>query len=268
MSTVTNWLDLGGKVVFVTGAARGIGRGIAEAFLATGARVIVADVDAAAVQTTAKALGVPSVTLDVADEVAVDRAIAGVVATHGRLDVIVNNAGVYNGLGGPIVDMKTEVWRKLMSINLDGVFYCCRAAARAMIKQGSGGRIINLSSVQAISPGVGVSYDSSKAAIMQMTRTLALELAPHHINVNAIAPGPTWVMEGVTAPEIPGELPELPSGDNGPLAESVTNRLRRVPLRRWATPLEMGQAAVFLASPMSAYITGVFLPVDGGWLVL
>jgi len=264
----SDWLDQSGKVVFVTGAARGIGRGIAEAFLAVGADVILTDIDAVAVRATARALGGTGIELDVSSESAVDRTIADVVSNTGRLDVVVNNAGVYQGFGGPIVDMKTETWRKLMAINLDGVFYCCRAAARAMIKLNRGGRIINVSSVQAITPGIGVSYDSSKAAVAQMTRTLALELAPHRINVNAVAPGATWVVEGAAAPQIPGELPALASGDAGPLAETVADRLRRIPLRRWATPLEIGQSAVFLASPMSTHITGVYLPVDGGWLLL
>lgn len=266
MGKPQDWLRLDGKVALVTGAGRGIGRGIAATLAAAGASVVVADVDAASARDVAASIGGRGIQLDVANEAAVDAAVADVVQCAGGLDIAVNNAGIYLGYGGPVVDLKTDAWRKLMSVNLDGVFYCCRAAARVMIRGGRSGRIINIASTQAVTPGVGVSYDGSKAAVAQMTRVLALELAPHGINVNALAPGATWVVEGEPAPVINPDPPPPITGE--PLADTVADRIRRIPLRRWGTPEDIGKAALFLASPLSDYITGVYLPVDGGWLVL
>jgi NAD(P)-dependent dehydrogenase (short-subunit alcohol dehydrogenase family) len=259
------WVDLRGKVALVTGAARGIGQAIAATLAAAGAKVVATDVDAQGIRDSAAANGCQGVVLNVADEAAVDACIDAVVAQHGGLDILVNTAGVYLGFGGPIADMKTETWRGLMAVNLDGVFYCCRAGARAMIRRGCGGRIVNVASTQAVTPGVGVSYDSSKAAVVQMTRTLALELAQYRINVNAVAPGATWVQSDQPAPALePGKLNYV----GEPLTDQVMDRIRRIPLGHWGEPQDVAKATLFLASPMSDFITGIYLPVDGGWLVL
>ena len=186
------------------------------------------------------------------------------MTTFGSLDILVNNAGVYLEFGGPVRDISDQMWRTLWSVNVDGVFSCCRAAADIMINQGHGGRIINVSSTQAVSPGVGVTYDGSKAAVAQMTKALALELAPHDINVNALAPGPTWVNKG-EPPPVSG-IPPAPTGN--PLADTVADRIARLPKGHWGDPMEQGKAAVFLASEMSSFVTGIYLPVDGGWLTL
>ena len=260
----TDWIDLGGKVAHVTGAAQGIGAGIARALNMAGAKVAVSDINGEGAARVADELGGISMQLDVSDRQAVDAALDETAQKLGSLDIIVNNAGVYIGYGGPVRDITDEMWRKLWSINVDGVFYCCRAAARIMIAAGNGGRIINVSSTQAVSPGVGVTYDGSKAAVAQMTKALALELAPHKINVNAVAPGPTWVGEGDAPPT--GGQPPPPTGD--PLADSVANRITRLPAGHWGDPMEQGKAVVFLASSMSDFVTGAYLPVDGGWLTL
>ena len=119
-------------------------------------------------------------------------------------------------------------------------------------------------STQAVTPGVGVTYDGSKAAVAQITKALALELASHRINVNTLAPGPTWV-QGGEPPPVDGHPPP-PTGD--PLADTVADRIARLPAGHWGDPMEQGKAAVFLASAMSDFVTGAYLPVDGGWLVL
>ncbi|HJP41280.1 MAG TPA: SDR family NAD(P)-dependent oxidoreductase [Dehalococcoidia bacterium] len=266
MTPLDDLLDMSGKVVLVTGAARGIGQGIANVFAAAGAKVVLADIDEEAVKSASEGINGEGIVLDVSEPDAVDAAITGIVSRHGSIDVVVNNAGIYNGFGGPIVDMSTDVWRKLMSVNLDGTFYCSRAACRAMIEAGNGGKIINLASTQGFVPGVGVSYDSSKAAVIQFTRVLALEMAKHNIRVNAVAPGATWVVPGMDAPPISADPAPPVTGE--PLADTVADRIRRIPLQRWGTPDEMGHAALFLASDMSTYITGVTLPVEGGWLAL
>ena len=259
-----DWIDLSGKVAHVTGAGHGIGAAIAQALAAAGATVVLSDVNADGVAQVAKDIGGTAMVLDVSDRGAVDAALEATVAEQGSLDILVNNAGVYIGYGGPVRDITDDMWRKLWSINVDGVFYACRAAARLMIDAGNGGRIINIASTQAVSPGVGVTYDGSKAAVTQITKALALELAPHNINVNAVAPGPTWVQDG-PAPPLGGDVPPR-SGE--PLADSVADRISRLPAGHWGDPIEQGKAVVFLASAMADFVTGIYLPVDGGWLVL
>ena len=264
MNTPAEWIDLTGQVAHVTGGAKGIGRGIASALSMAGATVMVSDQDLQGAQATAEEIGGYALQLDVSDSDAVVTAMKATVSQLGQLDILVNNAGVYHGFGGPVRDISNEMWKTLWSVNVDGVFYCCRAAADIMVEQGRGGRIINISSTQAVSPGVGVTYDGSKAAVAQMTKALALELAPHQINVNALAPGPTWVQEG-PAPAITGTPPNR-TGD--PLQDTVADRIARLPAGKWGDPMDQGMAAVFLASPMSRFVTGIYLPCDGGWLTL
>jgi glucose 1-dehydrogenase/2-deoxy-D-gluconate 3-dehydrogenase len=258
------WIDLSGKVAHVTGAGKGVGAGIARALAMAGATVAVSDVDGESANRTAEEIGGLGMQLDVSDRAAVDAALQRTASELGALDILVNNAGVYIGFGGPVREITDEMWRTLWSINVDGVFYCCRAAARIMIEAGNGGRMINIASTQAVSPGVGVTYDGSKAAVMQMTKALALELAPHRINVNALAPGPTWTREGDPPPI--GGRPPAPTGN--PLADTVADRIARLPAGHWGDPMEQGKAAVFLASSLSDFVTGIYLPVDGGWLTL
>ena len=261
--SIEGWLDLSGKVAFVTGSGHGIGAGIAEALAAAGATVIVSDINEAAAAKTAERLGVANVPLNVADSAAVDLTLGRIADEHGSLDILVNNAGVYRGYGGPVGTITDEMWRGLWSVNVDGLFYCSRAAARIMRAGGRGGRIINIASTQAVTPGVGVTYDGSKAAVVQITKTLALELMQHGITANAVAPGPTWVMD---APKPP--LGGVPPRTGEALADTVADRISRLPAGRWGDPLEIGKACVFLASPMADFITGIYLPVDGGWLLL
>lgn len=264
MQDAAKWIDLSGKVAHVTGGAKGIGRGISRALAMAGAKVMVSDLNLEGAQQTAAEIDGAAMMLDVTDRDAVDAAMGHTVSELGGLDILVNNAGVYLEYGGPVGEITDEMWRTLWSVNVDGVFYCCRAAARLMKNQGRGGRIINVSSTQAVSPGVGVTYDGSKAAVAQITKALALELAPDNINVNALAPGPTWVNPG-EPPKVNG-TPPPPTGN--PLADTVADRIARLPAGHWGDPMEQGKAAVFLASDMSSFVTGIYLPVDGGWLVL
>lgn len=257
-------IDLQGKVALVTGSGQGIGRGIAGVLGACGATVVVSDVNAETTAATARELGAAlALPLDVTDRDAFNAAVDRIAAELGALDILVNNAGVYREYGGPVETITPEMWRTLWAVNVDGVFHGCQAAARAMRAAGKGGRIVNIASTQAVSPGVGVTYDASKAAVLQLTRTLALELGPHGITANAVAPGATWVNPG-EPPPIDASAPIPRSGH--PLGDAVASRIARIPAGRWARPEEIGNAVAFLCSPLADYVNGVYLNVDGGWL--
>ena len=263
MSKAADWINLKGKVAHVTGGGKGIGRAIATALSMAGAKVMVSDINEESAEETAIEIDGSYLQLDVSNSEAVYSALSETESIFGGIDILVNNAGLYEGYGGPIENISDEKWRTLWSVNVDGVFYCCRTAAEIMKRRG-GGKIINVSSTQARTPGVGVSYDGSKAAVEMMTKTLALELAPFNINVNALAPGPTWVRDGAAPPV----SAQNQFNNKDPLSRAIGNRIERLPLGHWGDPMEQGKAAVFLASEMSAFVTGAYLPCDGGWLAL
>ena len=185
MSEAARWINLNGKVAHVTGGGKGIGRAIATALSMAGAKVMVSDINEESAEETAREIDGSHLQLDVSNSEAVYSALSETEAVFGGIDILVNNAGLYEGYGGPIETITDEKWKTLWGVNVDGVFYCCRSAADIMKRRG-GGKIINVSSTQARTPGVGVSYDGSKAAVEMITKTLALELAPFNINVNAI----------------------------------------------------------------------------------
>ena len=255
MSEAARWINLNGKVAHVTGGGKGIGRAIATALSMAGAKVMVSDINEESAEETAREIDGSHLQLDVSNSEAVCSALSETEAVFGGIDILVNNAGLYEGYGGPIETITDEKWKTLWGVNVDGVFYCCRNAADIMKRRG-GGKIINVSSTQARTPGVGVSYDGSKAAVEMITKTLALELAPFNINVNALAPGPTWVRDG----DAPPLSAENQFNNEDPLSKAVGNRLARLPLGHWGDPMEQGKAAVFLASEMSAFVTGAYLP--------
>ncbi len=243
---------LDGKVAVVTGGARGLGRAAAELLAEAGAAVAILDRDAAAGAKTAGGIaGASFHPVDVTEEASVEAAMAAVVARHGGIDVLVNNAGI--GLRHPAVDHPLADWDKVVAVNLTGVFLCARTAARTMLVRG-GGAIVNLASIMGFSGGgvyPNVSYQATKGAVVNMTRTLAVEWAKSGIRVNAVAP--TWVKTDLTA---------------GLLAQpDVLARIEALtPMARLATPEEVAHAILFLASPAAAMVTGHTLPVDGGFL--
>lgn len=237
----------------VTGAARGNGRAFSEAFADEGARVVVVDIQKAGAELTAEEIGRGAIALAADVSLAADarRIIEHAVSLFGRVDVFVNNAGVIGRLN--FLDISEAEWDRVMNINLKGTFLCGQAAARQMVGQGSGS-IINVASVNAESMNpTTIHYCVSKGAIQTLTKGMALALARRGVRVNAIGPGAVYT--------------EL-SRERLDEADVLQGTLARIPMGRIAQPSDLKGAAVFLASDESAYVTGITLYVDGGWLTV
>ncbi|OBJ47316.1 SDR family NAD(P)-dependent oxidoreductase [Mycobacterium sp. 1423905.2] len=253
--------DLDGKVAVVTGGASGIGRGLVERFVAAGARVVVADVQENLGRDLAGALG-PSAWFqraDVSDPEQVGALVTTAVEKFGGLHVMVNNAGVSGTMHRRFLDDDLADFHRVMAVNVLGVMAGTRDAARHMADHG-GGSIINLTSIGGIQAGGGVmTYRASKAAVIQFTKSAAIELAHWEIRVNAIAPGniPTGILASGVANMDAEQIAEY---------EARTRQTMRDdrPLKREGTPDDVAEAALYLASERSRYVTGIVLPVDGG----
>jgi len=241
------------KVAVITGGALGIGRATARLFAAEGATVALGDLDAAGAEKVAReivehggrALARP---LDVGDAGQVNDFFTAVVAQYGRVDVLVANAGIAHS--APFLEHPEAQWHRVLRVNLTGVFLTCQAAARQMVTQGGGGRIISIASINAFR-GVEnlVGYNAAKAGVVELTKTMAVELAQHGITVNAIAPAQIDTRLTRTLPE-----------------DARQRRVERIPLGRFGEPEDVAKAALFLASDDAHYVTGHTLPVDGGYL--
>lgn len=243
------------RVALVTGASRGIGRAIAEALSRDGLFVLInyQRNEAAARETLDRIGGEANgqlINFDVADEAAVEAAIKQIGEQHKRLDVLVNNAAV--SVDGLLLRVKTDDWRKVLETNLSSAFYLCRAASRFLLKAKESGRIINLTSVVGETGNAGqVSYTSAKAGLIGMTRSLARELAPRGVTVNAVSPG--FIATDMTQSLLAGEAGQ--------------KLLAQIPLGRVGSPEDVAAAVAFLASPRAGYITGQVLRVNGGMLI-
>lgn len=247
-------VDLRGKVAIVTGAASGIGRAIALRFGRDGARVIVdyrgKPDDAQAVVAEIERAGGSALAFqaDVALEADTERLVASAVERFGALDVLVNNAGVEEP--HPFVDTPLEVWERIVRVNLTGPFLCSRAAARAMIARGRGGRVINVSSVhESLAMPNNAPYAASKGGVRMLMRTMALELAPHRITVNDVAPGAIATPINQSVRDDPEQRKAL---------------LEEIPLGRVGEPEEIAALCAYLASEAAAYVTGATFTIDGG----
>jgi NAD(P)-dependent dehydrogenase (short-subunit alcohol dehydrogenase family) len=249
------------KVVLVTGAANGLGAGIVEALLSRGARVALSDVNAAALEETRRRLdpsGAHTIAAlaDVTSEAAVARFLSEAETAFGRIDALVNNAGVI--VMGEALREGREQFDLQFAVNVGGLFACCKAAAGRFIAQGTGGAIVNIASnAGKVGFPAMAGYNASKAAVINLTRTLAAEWAPHRINVNAVCPG------SVATPML-RNVAEFLSSQTGLPAEQHFARMVPAQLKRHIQPVEVGRVVAFLLSDDAAIIRGQAINVDGG----
>jgi L-rhamnose 1-dehydrogenase len=262
----TGLFDLTGKTAIVTGASRGIGRGIALRLAEAGATVVVNHYDpgeaelgrnnvedAAEVVETISAAGGTAVAIEanVADQTAVERLVQESVDAFGGVDILVNNAGICPF--HEFLDMPLDLWQKVMDVNLTGVFLCSQAAARQMVAQGRGGRIVSISSVSAlVGGGLQTHYTPTNAGVHSLMQSLAIVLGPHGITCNSVGPGAVETDINKDDFAKPGKREHVES---------------RVPLGRTGTPDDIAGPVVFLASDAARYVNGAFLLVDGGMFV-
>jgi 2-deoxy-D-gluconate 3-dehydrogenase len=254
-------IDLKNTTAIVTGGAMGIGFGIAYRLAEAGANVVIADLNEevgnkATEELNRKGFKTAFIKTDVADEKQVKDTIDFTVKTFGTLDILVNNAGIYPII--PVMQMVPADFEKILAVNLKSVFLFTKAAAEVMIEQGRGGKVINITSIDALHPSsVGLAvYDASKHGLWGFTKNTALELASHNIQVNAIAPG------GIATPGTGAGTTSTRE------MEAILKKfLEKIPMNRMGDPDDIGKVALFLASDLASYMTGSQIVVDGGVLL-
>ncbi len=255
-------LNLSNQTAIVTGGAMGIGFGIVTRLAMAGANVVIADINQQVGQDASNQLNSQGyktifVKTDVSNESDVKNSIGLAVSTYGSLNILVNNAGIYPTV--PVMQMPLEQFQKVIDINLKSVFIYTTAAAEVMINQGQGGKIINITSIDSLHPSsIGLAaYDASKHGLWGFTKNVALELAPHHIYINNVAPG------GISTPGT-----GMGTGEVSPEMKQIIDKfINKIPLKKMGEPDDIGKAVLFLASDLSSYMTGSQIVVDGGVLL-
>ena len=264
---IASLLSLDGRIALVTGAATGIGEGIAKTLAAAGAHVWVADIDDVGAARVAREIGGSNVHLDVTDPTSCV-ALLTTMRDHGGIDVLVNNAGTYREAGS-ILDQSHESWHRSIDVNLVSLFNCSKPTAALMVEQARGGSIVNIASVDGTLPCLGTGYDTAKAGAIHFSRSLAVDLAPHNIRVNAVSPGnvPVETLRKIHSGELPPLWP-VASSTTGLMGPMMRQRSKNIPLGRMGTPEDIARAVLFLATDASTYVTGQNLGVDGGWTLV
>lgn len=253
-------MRLQGKTALITGAARGIGRAFAEAYIREGAKVAIADINRDGVRATAGETGAVPIVMDVTDQASIDAGVAEAVRELGGIDILINNAALFDL--APIVDITRDSYDRLFAINVGGTLFTMQAVARHMIERGQGGKIINMASQAGRrgEPLVAV-YCATKAAVISLTQSAGLNLIGHGINVNAIAPG---VVDGEHWDGVDAKFAEY---ENKPRGQKKREVGAAVPYGRMGTAADLTGMAIFLASPEADYIVAQTYNVDGGnWM--
>jgi len=260
--TIAQLFDLTGKGAVVTGAAMGIGQSIAFRLTEAGASVMIADINIDAANRTVEKITTnggkaQAIKADASSRDDAQKTVRAAVEAFGSLDILVNNAGIYPI--SPVLEISEEMWNRVLDINLKSVFHYSQAGATEMIRAGNGGKIINMASMEGLHPRDSFAhYTTSKAGVIMLTKSMALELAAHNILINAIAPGGVWT---------PGSesLSSETEASGISLKEGMGKFLARLPIGRFAMPDDIAKVALFLASPAADYMTGSVLLVDGGY---
>jgi len=249
-------IDLSNKTALVTGAAGGIGKAIADAYAANGARVVYADINGDGAEAAAAQSSCTAVKMDVSDEASVGEAVARILSDFGRIDILVNNAGINTMRHRVTIEQfPKEEWDRLLAVDLTGLYLVSKACAVPMLEEGAG-RIINIASVVGLVPlRLQCAFAAAKAGVVNLTRAMAIELGGRGVLVNGIAPG-SIMTEGTR---------QLFYGEDGQFNAKVKQLLDHIPLGRPGTPEEIASAALFLADPENSYTNGHILTVDGGW---
>ena len=262
--TIAQLFDLTGKGAIVTGGGMGIGKAIAFRLAEAGASVMIADINIEAANKTVEKITASggtaeTIQADASKKDDAEKVTEAVVKAFGSLDILVNNAGMFPV--SSVLEISEDMWNKVLNINLKSVLLNSQAAAKEMIKAGHGGKIINMASMEGLHPREDFAhYTTSKAGVIMLTKSMAVELASHNILINAVAPGGVWT------PGAEGLAKETEAMGIS-LKESSESFLARLPLKRFATPDDVAKVVLFLASSAADYMTGSVLLVDGGYLL-
>lgn len=254
--------DLTGQAAIVTGGAAGIGEAVARRLAEAGAHVLVGDLDSDGAARTVEAItsrggSAAACVADIGAPGVAAGLVEAAMKAFGRVDVLVNNAAIYPP--APALELTEQAWDRTLDLNLKALFFLSQAAARQMVLGGRGGRIVNIASKDAVHPAGNLAhYDASKAGVIMLTKSLALELAAHDIRVNSVMPG---------AVETPGATRLIRNGTSAAGAPSPPRGATRIPLRRVGKPDDIARAVLFLSTTASDYMTGTSILVDGGFLI-